>query len=42
MYKRILLKLSGEQLAGKQESGFNQEFAGWLAEEVKYLKIVKY
>ncbi len=35
MYKRVLLKLSGEQLAGKFESGIDPELAGWLAEEVK-------
>jgi uridylate kinase len=35
MYKRVLLKLSGEQLAGKFENGFDPEFAGWLAQEVK-------
>lgn len=35
MYKRILLKLSGEQLAGRYESGIDPELAGWLAEEVK-------
>ncbi len=35
MYKRVLLKLSGEQLAGKFEGGIDPEFAGWLAEEVK-------
>lgn len=34
-YKRVLLKLSGEQLAGKYDSGFDPELAGWLAEEVK-------
>ncbi|HXE10342.1 MAG TPA: uridylate kinase, partial [Verrucomicrobiae bacterium] len=34
-YKRILLKLSGEQLAGKLESGVDTEFVGWLAEEIK-------
>lgn len=34
-YKRILLKLSGEQLAGKYESGVDPEFVGWLAEEIK-------
>jgi len=34
-YQRILLKLSGEQLAGKFESGIDPELAGWLAEEVK-------
>lgn len=35
MYKRVLLKLSGEQLAGKFESGIDPERAAWLAEEVK-------
>jgi uridylate kinase len=34
-YKRILLKLSGEQLAGKYDSGVDPEFVGWLAEEIK-------
>ncbi len=34
-YKRILLKLSGEQLAGKHESGIDPELASWLANEVK-------
>ncbi len=33
--KRILLKLSGEQLAGSFESGIDPKVAGWLAEEVK-------
>lgn len=35
MYKRVLLKLSGEQLAGKFDGGFDPELAGWLAEEIK-------
>jgi uridylate kinase len=35
MYKRVLLKLSGEQLAGKFEGGIDPERAAWLAEEVK-------
>lgn len=35
MYRRILLKLSGEQLAGKFEGGIDPELAGWLAEEIK-------
>lgn len=35
MYKRILLKLSGEQLAGKYEVGIDPEVAGYLAEEIK-------
>ncbi len=33
-YKRILLKLSGEQLAGKYEAGVDPELVGWLAEEI--------
>lgn len=35
MYKRVLLKLSGEQLAGQFEHGIDVELAGWLAEQVK-------
>jgi len=35
MYKRVLLKLSGEQLAGKYEDGLDPELAGWLADEIK-------
>lgn len=34
-YKRILLKLSGEQLAGKFEGGFDAERGIWLAQEIK-------
>jgi len=34
-YQRILLKLSGEQLAGKFESGIDPELVAWLAQEVK-------
>lgn len=34
-YKRIVLKLSGEQLAGKYDFGVDPEIAGFLAEEVK-------
>lgn len=34
-YPRILLKISGEQLSGKHDSGFDAEHAVWLAEEVK-------
>lgn len=34
MYKRILLKLSGEQLQGKFDSGFDAERAAWIAREV--------
>ncbi|MGZ6004869.1 MAG: UMP kinase [Candidatus Saccharimonadales bacterium] len=35
MYKRVLLKLSGEQLAGKFDGGFDPELAKWLAIEIK-------
>ncbi|NLA42598.1 UMP kinase [Candidatus Saccharibacteria bacterium] len=35
MYKRILLKLSGEQLQGKFDSGFDADRAAWIASEVK-------
>jgi len=35
MYKRVLLKLSGEQLSGKYDGGFDAEFVAWLAAEVK-------
>lgn len=35
MYKRVLLKLSGEQLAGKYDNGIDSELALWLAHEVK-------
>jgi uridylate kinase len=35
MYKRILLKISGEQLSGQHDSGLDPEIASWLAEEVK-------
>ena len=34
-FKRVLLKLSGEQLSGKFDSGIDAELAGWLAEEIK-------
>lgn len=34
MYKRVLLKLSGEQLAGQYDSGIDAEFTAWLAHEV--------
>ena len=34
-YNRILLKLSGEQLAGKLDGGFDAEIGIWLAQEVK-------
>jgi uridylate kinase len=35
MYKRVLLKLSGEQLQGKFDSGFDPERAAWIADEIK-------
>lgn len=35
MYKRVLLKLSGEQLAGKFEGGIDAELGAWIAREVK-------
>jgi len=38
MYKRILLKLSGEQLQGKYTSGFDAERAVWIAQEIKKVK----
>ena len=34
-YKRILLKLSGEQLAGKFEVGIDAELISWVAAEIK-------
>lgn len=34
-YKRVLLKISGEQLAGKYEGGIDAELGAWLADEVK-------
>lgn len=35
MYKRILLKLSGEQLQGNKSNGFDPERARWIAEQIK-------
>lgn len=35
MYKRVLLKLSGEQLAGKYEHGIDADLGVWIAQEVK-------
>jgi uridylate kinase len=35
MHTRILLKLSGEQLAGTQASGIDGTFCTWLASELK-------
>lgn len=34
-YKRLLLKISGEQLAGKYEFGVDTEIAAFLANEIK-------
>ena len=34
-YSRILLKLSGEQLSGKFDSGIDVELCAWLAAEIK-------
>lgn len=34
-YRRVLLKLSGEQLAGEYESGIDPKIASWLANEIK-------
>jgi len=34
-YKRVLLKLSGEQLAGKFDSGIDPVFASWLSKEIQ-------
>ena len=34
-YQRVLLKLSGEQLSGKYDSGIDSEFGAWLAAEIK-------
>jgi uridylate kinase len=35
MYKRILLKLSGEQLSGQFDGGFDPELGEWLAQEIE-------
>ena len=35
MYSRVLLKLSGEQLAGKYEAGIDAELGAWIAKEIK-------
>jgi uridylate kinase len=37
MHRRILLKLSGEQLGGTREKGFDIDTANWIAGEVKHL-----
>lgn len=35
MYKRVLLKISGEQLAGKFDGGIDAELGAWLAKEIQ-------
>ncbi len=35
MYKRILIKLSGEQLQGNQNGGFDSQRASWIANQIK-------
>lgn len=35
MYTRVLLKLSGEQLAGEFDNGIDTNFCKWLAAEIK-------
>ncbi len=35
MYKRILLKISGEQLSGNHDNGIDPEFVAWVASEAK-------
>jgi uridylate kinase len=39
MYKRVLLKLSGEQLSGQFEGGIDAELGSWLAREVKSVAV---
>ncbi len=34
-YRRVLLKLSGEQLQGQFDGGFDAERAAWIASEIK-------
>lgn len=34
-YKRILLKLSGEALAGDKKTGIDQEVLGRICDEIK-------
>src|SRR5512136_872387 len=36
-YRRILLKLSGEALLGKQSTGVDPEVANYIADEIKSL-----
>lgn len=41
VYKRVLLKLSGEALLGKQSSGVDPEVANYIAEEIKSVSDLK-
>jgi uridylate kinase len=34
-YKRVLLKLSGEQLSGKYDGGIDADLAAWIGQEIK-------
>ena len=36
-YKRVLLKLSGEALAGDQKTGINAEIVGKICDQIKIL-----
>lgn len=38
MYRRVLLKLSGEQLQGEFDGGFDAKRAAWIANEIKKVK----
>ena len=38
MYTRVLLKLSGEQLQGKFDSGFDIERARWIVDQIRPLQ----
>ena len=40
-YKRVLLKLSGEALAGEQKTGVNVEVVGKICDKIKNSKIIK-
>ena len=39
-YKRVLVKISGEALAGEQSTGINMEVTSSVADQIK--KLVKY
>jgi uridylate kinase len=41
VYKRVLLKLSGEALLGKQQSGIDPDVANFIAGEIKSLSDLK-